>query len=257
MKDVPASREITPFRRRVRRTRRSVRGIERLLRLGRPLSALKRRPADAPVTTRELEDLRRAWSNPGYEADLDYLELVCEHAVSATGPVLECGSGLTTVLLSLTVGRRGVPVWSLEHDDAWYRATRRVLTHFGLRGVTLCHAPLVRYDDYAWYDAPLSSMPRRFALVVCDGPPGSTLGGRGGLIPVMGERLEGATVLVDDAERPSEHAMLEGWADSWAAEPHIVATRTGSQIATVTIPRGRGRPAGDLRRDGRPHGSTP
>lgn len=192
--------------------------------------------ADASITARQLEDLRRAWTNPGYEADLDYLELVCQHAISAGGPVLECGSGLTTLLLAVTAGRRGVPVWSLEHDDGWYRATRRVLLYFRLRGIHLCHAPLVRYDGYEWYEAPLPLMPARFGLVVCDGPPGSTLGGRGGLMPVMGRRLQGATILVDDAERPSEQAMLANWEDSWAAVPHILTTQSGSQVATVTIP---------------------
>ena len=220
----------------LRRGRRGVRGIERLLRLARPLTALKNRPAGAGITATQLEDLRRAWVNPGYEAELDYLELVCDHAVSTRGAVLECGSGLTTILLALTAGRQGVPIWSLEHDAGWYRATRRVLAYFRLSSVKLCHAPLVRYDDCAWYDAPLTSMPTRFGLVVCDGPPGSTPGGRGGLMPVMGRRLEGATILVDDAERPAERAMLAGWMDSWRVTPHIVTTRSGSQVAELTIP---------------------
>lgn len=58
-------------------------------------------------------------------------------------------------------------------------------------------------------------------------------------MPVMAGRLRGATILVDDAERPSEQAMLASWVDSWAAEPHVVTTRSGSQVATVTIPGGR------------------
>jgi hypothetical protein len=226
------------LRRLLRRARRDLRGGERLLRLGRPLKALKGRPDDVRITTTQLEELRRAWANPGYEADLDYLELVSEHGMSESGAVLECGTGLTTVLLALTAGRRGVPVWSLEHDYGWYRATRRVLAYFRLPGINLCHASLVRYDDYAWYEAPLPLMPARFGLVVCDGPPGSTLGGRGGLMPVMRKRLEGATILVDDAERPAERAMLAHWADSWGAIPRVLTTQSGSQVAAVTIPPG-------------------
>jgi len=235
-----------------RLARKNVRGVERLVRLGRPLEDLRRRPADAPITRRQLEDLRRAWVNPAYQADLDYLELVCDYAISAEAPVLECGSGLTTVLLALTAGRHGIAVWSLEHDIGWYRATRRVLTHFRLRGINLCHAPLVRYEGYGWYDVPLPLMPRRFGLVVCDGPPGSTLGGRAGLMPVMWRRLPGATILVDDAERPSERAMLASWAESWAAVPQVLTTQSGSQVAAVRIPtasdedgrRERERPSG-------------
>jgi hypothetical protein len=235
-----------------RRARRNVRGLERLVRLGRPLKALEKRPPDAPISRRQLEDLRRAWANPAYQADLDYLELVCDHAFSTASPVLECGSGLTTVLLAMTAGRRGVEVWSLEHDLGWYRSTRRVLAHFRLRGINLCHAPLVRYEGFAWYQVSLPLMPERFGLVVCDGPPGSTPGGRGGLLPVMGRRLLGATILVDDAERPSERAMLADWAESWATVPYVVTTESGSQVAVVTVPGdsrenrrgGRDRPAG-------------
>jgi hypothetical protein len=220
----------------VRPVRRRVRGIERLLRLERPLRALEHRSADAPITERELGRLRHSWGNPGYEADLDYLRLVCEHAISARFPVLECGSGLTTVLLAVTAARRGVDVWSLEHDLGWYRATRRVLVHFGLRGIHLVHAPLVRHEGYSWYDAPLSLMPDRFGLVVCDGPPGSTLGGRGGLMHVMRDRLRGAIILIDDAERPSERAMLSDWGKRWAIVARIATSQAGSQVATVMVP---------------------
>jgi hypothetical protein len=221
-----------------RGARRRLGHIERLFRLRRPIASLRNRPADDPINRHELERLRRAWVNPGYEAELDYLELLCEYAAFARAPVLECGSGLTTVLLALTAGRRGLQIWSLEHDAGWYRATSLVLRRFRLDGIRLCYAPLVRHDQYVWYDAPLSLMPPRFGLVVCDGPPGSTPGGRSGLMPVIGERLKGATILVDDAERPSEQAMLASWSRWWAAESQRVTTQSGSQVAAVTIPGG-------------------
>jgi hypothetical protein len=219
-----------------RRARKSLRGLERLVRLGGPLEALKRRPADVPVTRSQLEELRRAWANPGYQADLDYLEMVCDHAISARSAVLECGSGLTTILLALTAVRRGVPVWSLEHDRGWFRSTRRVLARFRLHGINLCYAPLALHDDFAWYDVPLSLLPDRFGLVVCDGPPASTLGGRGGLMSIMKGRLAGSTILVDDAERPSERNMLAEWTRTLAAVSHVTTTENGSQVASVTIP---------------------
>jgi hypothetical protein len=219
--------------------RRRARGIERLVRLGRPLKALKSHPSNVAITPSELEELRRAWVNPGYEADLDYLQLVCDHALSANGAVLECGTGVTTVLLALTAGRRNLPVWSLEHDVCWYRAMRRILTRFELGGINLCFAPLVPRNGFAWYDAPLTLMPVRFELVVCDGPPGSSPGGRSGLLPVMGRRLHGATILVDDAERPSERAMMAGWTELGASPPQILTTRTGSQVATISVPQPR------------------
>jgi hypothetical protein len=224
------------LRRGIRGARTNVRSLERLVRLSGPLKAIMERPADVPVGRGQLEKLRRAWANPGYQADLDYLEMVCDHAIRARSAVLECGSGLTTILLALTAVRRGVPVWSLEQDLRWFRSTRRVLARFRLRGINLCYAPLIIHEGFAWYDVPLSLIPDRFGLVVCDGPPGSTPGGRGGLMSILGHRLAGSTILVDDAERPSERAMLQGWAREWQAVSHLRTTEDGSQVASVTIP---------------------
>jgi hypothetical protein len=206
---------------------------------------------DVPVPRKQLEDLSRGWANAGYRADLDYLDLVCEHAIEASSPVLECGSGLTTVLLALTAAPHDVDVWTFEHDLSWYRAMRRVLSWFRLSGINLCHTPLIRHGELMWYEAPLRRLPSRFGLVVCDGPPGSTPGGRRGLVPILGDRLAGATILVDDAERPSERAMLADWADTWGTVPHVRTTWDGGQVASLTVPDPSSRSA-----HGAPRGSA-
>jgi hypothetical protein len=55
-------------------------------------------------------------------------------------------------------------------------------------------------------------MPPAFQLVICDGPPGETPGGRYGLWPVLGQRLApGAVILLDDADRPGEEEVLRRW----------------------------------------------
>jgi hypothetical protein len=78
-----------------------------------------RRVAHLPVGVvpdRELlNDLLAGWGNEGFAAQTDYLEEVCSQAARTSGPVLECGSGLTSVMLGLLAGRRGVQTWSLEH----------------------------------------------------------------------------------------------------------------------------------------------
>jgi hypothetical protein len=219
-----------------RLTRTRIEGAARLVRLRDPVEALRTRPLDVPVTRKQLEDLSRGWANAAYRADLDYLELVCEHATRARSPVLECGSGLTTLLLALTAARLDVPVWTFEHDGTWYHSIRRVLSRFRVPRINLWHVPLVRYGDFAWYEVPLSRLPLRFGLVVCDGPPGSTRGGRRGLIPILGDRLGGATILVDDAERPSERAMLADWADAFGTDLHVRTAPDGGQVASLTIP---------------------
>src|SRR4026208_693267 len=55
-----------------------------------------------------LEQLQTGWDNGGMAAQTDYLLEVSRQALTTKGPVLECGSGLTTLLLGLLAGTRGI-----------------------------------------------------------------------------------------------------------------------------------------------------
>ena len=166
------------------------------------------------VPPRELlNDLLVGWGNEGFAAQTDYLEEVSRQAARTSGPVLECGSGLTTIMLGLLAGRRGIQTWSLEHFAEWQARVTSALERFEIPNVQICAAPLRSYGEFAWYDPPLAEMPKEFHLVICDGPPGSTAGGRYGLLPVMGERLRaGSVILLDDATRPGEVEVMQRWA---------------------------------------------
>ncbi len=174
-------------------------------------------PVDELISREELEELRVRWGNPGWAASLDYLYEMVHLASRVNGPILECGSGLTTIVLGLLGKVRGMETWSLEHDDRWYRKLSDGLDRFGLHSVNLCHAPLKMNGDYAWYDAPLGRMPDTFALVVCDGPPGNSPGGRYGLLPEMAARLsEDSIILIDDVARPGEREALRSWREEYS-----------------------------------------
>jgi hypothetical protein len=169
---------------------------------------------DGQMPSRQLlAELMAGWSNEGYAANLEYLEAVAGASLKTAGPVLECGSGATTILLAILCGKRNVQVWSLEHFPEWGERVSETLKENGLSsGVHLCASPLKDYGDFAWYDPPLAQMPPEFSLVICDGPPGATKGGRYGLLPVMGRRLpRGATILLDDAGRPGELELIKKW----------------------------------------------
>jgi hypothetical protein len=99
---------------------------------------------------------------------------------------------------------------------------RSVLESLGISTVHLHLTPLRRYGDFDWYSLPLGSMPHTFRLVICDGPPGTTRGGRYGLLPVMRTRLpKGSLVLLDDTARPEEQELIQRWATEagWSATP--------------------------------------
>ncbi len=160
-----------------------------------------------------LHDLVRGWGNTGWSGQHEYLAACLAHALTTRGPILECGSGLSTILVGVIARRRGLSHWALEHAPAWETRVRTCLERYGLDGVTLCSTPLRDYGDFDWYDAPLDSMPGEFSLVICDGPPGRTRGGRYGLVPVMKARLApGCVILLDDVGREQESDTARRWA---------------------------------------------
>ena len=167
--------------------------------------AVKRLTAAAESGTPESEvltELERAWGEDGYRAVGGYLEDVTRFARETRGPVLEIGSGLTTLILGALVARRGIPVWTLEHHPDYFSHTGEALKSVGLTNVHLTFAPLRDYGDFCWYDPPLDELPRDFSLVIADGPPGDVKGGRFGLLPVLRSYFaSGVVVLLDDAER--------------------------------------------------------
>jgi hypothetical protein len=66
------------------------------------------------------------------------------------------------------------------------------------------------YGAFDWYTLP-ANLPHDFDLVICDGPPSATKGGRYGLVPVCADRIANSKILLDDAERPEEQAVMLRW----------------------------------------------
>lgn len=181
----------------------------------------------------QLLDLITGWNNEGYASNLEYLEAVAQKSVNTQGPILECGSGVTTILLGLLSGKRNIEVWSLEHSPEWRDRVTGTLEQNDVSDVHVLSSPLVEYGDFVWYDPPLSQMPEKFSLVVCDGPPGDTKGGRYGLLPVIGSRLPpGSTILLDDADRPGEAELIERWEHEVGFETEIIKSE-GREFAVM------------------------
>ena len=195
-----------------RPVRRGARDVVWLARVRTALRRLEAAPSAHPPARDLLDRLYRAWGNDGWTADLEYLEEVARCAVSTPGPILECGSGATTLLLAILAAARGVEVWVLEDAPAWHARVARALGGERAARLRLCATALRDFGDFDWYDAPVAQMPRDFRLVVCDGPPGTVRGGRYGLVPILGSHLApGALILLDNADRPKEMAALERW----------------------------------------------
>ena len=189
-----------------------VRKIQRDLALGRAVREIDSLQAGQMPSRDTLKRLEEAWSNTGWSADIDYLEETARTALESDGPILECGSGLTTLLIGLLAKKRDIALWSLEHHGEWYQRVKKVLDDYRLDNVSLCLLPLKDYGEYTWYSLPDSNHPEDFRLVICDGPPADTPGGRYGFMPVMKPYLaRDCVILCDDAEREDETKIINKW----------------------------------------------
>jgi predicted O-methyltransferase YrrM len=163
----------------------------------------------SPIT---VKNLIYGWGHNSWSIKEEFIHAIVQVSRQTQGPILECGSGLSTLLLGLVAAQTGRRVWSLEHNASWVKQVQDALARLNIHSVDVCLAQLRDYQSYAWYAAPQECMPTDFALVVCDGPPGSTLGGRYGLLPQMHAHLRpGCIILLDDAARPKEQQTLQRW----------------------------------------------
>lgn len=173
-----------------------------------------------PLSDQAVEALLYGWGNAWSVRE----ELITElwyRAWHTRGPVLECGSGLSTLLLGVAAERRGYDVYSLEHDGSWHARVMAAVDRFQLHRVKVICAPLVMHSGYAWYDAP-GNFPSEFTLVLCDGPPAATMGGRYGLLPELRPALApDCVILLDDAAREGEMEVLKRWAEEHRATHQI------------------------------------
>lgn len=209
--------------------------MDRQRSLDRALRRLVGRRLGARLPALALTDAVYGWGNEGWSADEDYLARVMAEAGKANGSILECGSGLSTLLLATVARQRGVRIHSLEHNEEWRTRVLGALQAHGLSEYSTVHqTSLKNYGEFDWYAMP-ESLPNDIALVVCDGPPSSTLGGRYGALPVLRSHLAPVcNFLMDDANRPSEIEIMS----RWGLEPGIASerhhTRKGYARVTVT-----------------------
>jgi len=190
-----------------------------------------------------LAGLIYGWGNEDWSALDEYLVGCIKEALSSDGAILECGSGLSTIVVGAIAQQRGLSHWALEHNPEWATKVQTYLSRYKIDAVTLCSKPLQDYGAFSWYAPPLEQMPDRFALIVCDGPPGSTKGGRVGLVPIMKEKLKpGLIILLDDAAREQERAIAKRWEAELGAsseiigchKPYIKMIVTGSRSPQTT-----------------------
>jgi predicted O-methyltransferase YrrM len=182
--------------------------------LARASEIIRKTSSENKCQRKNIIMLALAWGNPGYAASISYLLSICERVRQTHGPILECGSGVSTILIAALTSTRKTPYVVLEHDRKWYEHLKVILDTLGFQHVRLVHAPLQNFGYYDWYRVPADQIADDIRLVICDGPPGKIDGGRYGLMPRMENHLaDDCVILLDDAHREGERQVLDAWKD--------------------------------------------
>lgn len=159
-----------------------------------------------------IQSLVYGWGNQGFSAKKDYLKEIINRTKNVNGCILECGSGLSTIIMGVIARANNFKVYSLENNSDWYQKVLSVCKEYGLVNSILLYAPLREYSGYDWYDIHDVKSIDDFGLVICDGPPAQTKGGRFGLIPLLKQQIRrDAIILVDDTKRQAENDMIKDW----------------------------------------------
>ena len=195
-----------------------------------------RAPADCAIPgDRVLLELIYGWGNESWSAMDEYLAGCIQSALVTKGPILECGSGLSSLLVGAIAAEIGIEHWVLEHSPEWAARLQKDLDRYRIDSARVCVAPLKNYDGFDWYDAPMDLLPDTFALVICDGPPYWNKGGRFGLVPILRQRLAAqCVILLDDGAREPERTTAERWAAELGASCETLGSK--KPYLKLTIP---------------------
>ncbi len=135
------------------------------------------------ISLEAITEIWLGWGNTSYSASPDVLyELVMLAKGVREQTVLECGGGVSTLLLALVSEKTGTKTITIEHDAAWCVTLRDAVSRHSRGVFEVRHAPLVHFDGYEWYRLTELEDLGSVGLVFCDGPPGQTTGGRIGIL---------------------------------------------------------------------------
>lgn len=140
--------------------------------------------------------------------------------------IVECGSGVSSILLGYAVQKLGSGrIVALEHDKNFADESLRRLREHGLEDVVeVRYAPLApwRRDgedrEWLWYDVEAIKDLDGIGLVFVDGPPGD-LGplARYPAVPaLLPHAADDVVFALDDANRPDEWAVSSRWTEELA-----------------------------------------
>jgi len=180
----------------------------------------------------------------GWPASPDLaLHLVEQIRDTRPDTVVECGSGVSTVVMALAM-RRFHPqgrVIALEHKDEFRQRTQDLLRRHGVEDIAEVRlAPLASSGlpghTTAWYDVAAIADLTDIGLLLVDGPPAA--GGRAArypALPLLVDKLAPhSQVVLDDAVRAEERATGERWHAEFPGFAYAHSIEYEKHLVTLT-----------------------
>jgi predicted O-methyltransferase YrrM len=143
-------------------------------------------------------ELMHEWGNIPWAAQPDFVKCAVMLARQVNGPILEMGSGIST--LAMASANPNVTIHALEHEASWASKIGMDIERLGIKNIKVHFCPMKDYPEGRWYDPP--ELPwKDFQLVLCDGPPRAG-NNRNELYNFMEQNAcYPRAILVDDAHR--------------------------------------------------------
>lgn len=170
---------------------------------------------DEKETDDTLEEARKTVFNP-WGAETDFLRIAILLARKSPGPIIEAGSGLSTILMA--AARPDLKVWCIEHDPMHSLKLQQMSREADVFNIAVVETGI----KDGWYDLSedIEAIPKTFGLGLVDGPP-RLLGDRMGFFETLGDRC--SIIMADDADDWSYKEKLRIWA---AGRDMVVETET-------------------------------
>jgi len=148
----------------------------------------------------------RDYVNNNWGINAGSMLILVSAARKADGPIIETGSGISTILMAAANPDQNV--WCIEHNPHFAQLTRNMARACGLSNIIMVHCDIAD-NWYAVQPADKLQMPIHFALGFNDGPP-RDLGDRVRFLEEYGHRCN--MIISDDADDDSFADALTVWA---------------------------------------------
>ncbi len=189
-------------------------------------------PAPGLIDERLIEEICDAWGSPESYAVDGHLRALLAEVPKAHGHVLQCGAGLTTVLLAVALAHRGVHLWALESNAQSAAAVRSWLAQYELNQAHVVTARAEIGRAGVGYAVDVGRIKGPLSLVICEASQAHP-GNAGWILPRIADRLDPkAVVMVCDVRKREEVDAVAAWCRASDAS-FVVRGKTDRYVKVV------------------------